>query len=331
MEKHIVKYETRHNVTKQSRIFGTFHKKEYLCLIIHLSFYMRKILLTLLFLTTILTATAQEVTFPYPSMPDTLRTVQSRGRFLLTHYWDNINFSDTTQLNNPNICELGFVNFIDLFPRLAGAPFLTVSMEGFAQKAFATDPSKHIFMTFVERYLDGQHSPMRNDITYVLLLKAMLQQLSFDDAEKEHISYLLRNTEKNQVGTVAADFSFLDRQGKMHRLSDFKERKVLLYFYHPDCDNCRHVAEEIKDEISSDITVLAIYPDDDNTLWTNSPLSFPTTWIDGCSPDGEIGKLQTYYIRATPSIYLLDKDNIVLLKDAEPANLLQAIKESCVH
>lgn len=315
-----------HQVTKQAQRFGVFHEKVYLCPVNHLSFCMRKIFLTLLFMATLLTASAQEATFPYPSMPDTLRTVQSRGRYLLTHYWDNILFSDTTQLNNPDICELGFVNFIDLFPRLAGAPFLAESMEIFAQKAFAENPSKQKFMSFVERYLDGQHSPMRNDITYTLLLKAMLQQTSFDEAEKEQLSYLLRNTEKNQVGSVATDFAFLDRQGKRHRLSDFKDQKIVLFFYHPDCDNCHHVTELLKSALPSGITVLAIYPDDDVTQWTSSPLPFPTTWIDGRSMDGEIGKQQTYYIRATPSIYLLDQGNMVLLKDTEPDSLLQKLK-----
>lgn len=288
---------------------------------------MRKIFLTFLFLTTLLTATAQEATFPYPSIPDTLRTVQGRGRFLLTHYWDNVQFADTAQLNDPNVCELGFVNFIDLFPRLSGAPFLSESMEVFAQKAFSTLPSKQKFMTFVERYLDGQHSPMRNDVTYALLLKAMLHQQSFDETEKERLGYLLHNIGKNQVGTVATDFTFLDRQGKTHRLSDFKGQKVVLFFYHPDCDNCHHIAGQLKTELPAGVAVLAIYPDDDTAQWKASPLASPPTWVDGRSPEGEVGKRQTYYIRATPSIYLLDKDNVVLLKDTEPAILIQALKE----
>lgn len=37
-----------------------------------------------------------------------------------------------------------------------------------------------------------------------------------------------------QAGTKAPDFSLLDQDGKMHTLSDYKSRKVILYFYPKD-------------------------------------------------------------------------------------------------
>lgn len=37
-----------------------------------------------------------------------------------------------------------------------------------------------------------------------------------------------------QAGTKAPDFSLLDQDGKMHTLSEYKGRKVILYFYPKD-------------------------------------------------------------------------------------------------
>lgn len=264
--------------------------------------------------------------FPYPQLPDTLRTVQERGKYLLTHYWDAVDFNDAAQLNDINICEQGFVDFIDLFPRLANAPFLQESMDLFAKRAFSNGAAKKKFQALVEQYLDAQHSPMRNDVTYGLLLKAMLQQPGFDEAERTQLAFVLRNVEKNQVGTTATDFSFTDRQGKAHRLSDYQGQRVVLFFYHPDCEICQTVAEQLKKAgLPEDLTVLAIYPDDDTALWRQTRLSFPATWVDGYSISGEIEKEQTYYIRATPSLYLLDKGNTVRLKDAEVEALLATV------
>ena len=35
--------------------------------------------------------------FPYPALPDTLRSVEQRATYLSEHYWDNYQFADTTQ------------------------------------------------------------------------------------------------------------------------------------------------------------------------------------------------------------------------------------------
>lgn len=55
--------------------------------------------------------------FPYPALPDTLRSVEQRATYLSEHYWDNYQFADTTQLKNEEITEQGFVNFIDILTR----------------------------------------------------------------------------------------------------------------------------------------------------------------------------------------------------------------------
>mgnify|MGYP000178762057 FL=1 len=64
-----------------------------------------------------LQAQAQE-DFPYPSVPAELTTPQERADYVVRHYWDNINFQDTTLIHRPSMIEQGFVNFIDLLPRL---------------------------------------------------------------------------------------------------------------------------------------------------------------------------------------------------------------------
>ena len=38
--------------------------------------------------------------FPYPALPDTLRSVEQRATYLSEHYWDNYQFADTTQLKD---------------------------------------------------------------------------------------------------------------------------------------------------------------------------------------------------------------------------------------
>ncbi len=64
-----------------------------------------------------LAPTKAQNSFPYPALPDTLRSVEQRAAYLSEHYWDNFNFADTLELANKEMAEQGFVNFIDILAR----------------------------------------------------------------------------------------------------------------------------------------------------------------------------------------------------------------------
>ena len=65
---------------------------------------------------------------------------------------------------------------------------------------------------------------------------------------------------------------------------------------------------------SKKLTVLGIYPDADIDLWRKHPL--PDSWINGYDKGCIIDQKRLYDLRAIPSLYLLDKDKIVLVKDS---------------
>ena len=72
-----------------------------------------KLILPLLLCLPTLVGKAQS-SFPYPSIPDSLREPHQRAQYLVSHYWDCYDFADTTLLHIQEIAELGFVNFVDL-------------------------------------------------------------------------------------------------------------------------------------------------------------------------------------------------------------------------
>ena len=52
---------------------------------------------------------------------------------------------------------------------------------------------------------------------------------------------------------------------------------------------------------------------------------YPKEWYNGFDPDLVIRTEKTYNVRAIPSLYLLDSDKTVLLKDTTTERLLSAI------
>lgn len=234
--------------------------------------------------------------FPYPALPDTLRSVEQRAGYLSEHYWDNYNFADTLMLKSEEVTEQGFVNFIDILGRFSPA-IAQKGIAGFTQRAFKNTAAKERFESLIEHYFENPQSPLRNDRVYLLFLEEMKNSPCFDEVEKERLAFKIKTTNKNLPGDIAINFNFKDENGKSHQLSDYRDQKVILYFYDPDCENCHKVSAWLKQQtIPADIKLLKIIAD--------NPIS------------------HIYSLRAMPTIFLLDKGNLVVLKDCTAQELI---------
>ena len=127
----------------------------------------------------------------------------------------------------------------------------------------------------------------------------------------------------NRVGTKAADFRFEDKNGKVRRLYDIKADFTVLFFSNPGCVACKEIINALKGTPQIDsmisagrIAVLNIYIDEDLEAWRSYMPIYPETWYNGFDPDFVIRGDVLYNVRAIPSLYLLDKDKNVMMKDA---------------
>ena len=277
---------------------------------------------------TLVQAQAQR-SFPYPAIPDTLRSVEQRAGYLSEHYWDNYNFADTLLLKSKEVTEQGFVNFIDILNRFnldnasKGVAHKDIAQKGitrkditqqsiaqkditqqgiacFTRKAFSNAAAKERFENLIEHYFEDQLSPVRNDRVYLIFLEEMKNSPCFDETEKERIAFKIKTTNKNLPGDIAINFKFKDENGKEHQLSDYKDQKVILYFYDPDCENCHEVSAWLKQQtIPADIKVLKMIAD--------NHISY------------------IYSLKNMPTIFLLDKENKVILKDCTAQELIENI------
>lgn len=284
----------------------------------------------LVLVTTTRAQSVSEPTFPYPTIPEQLQTPEERGAYLARHYWDNFNFRDTTLIHQPELTEQGFANFLDLLPRLDSL----AAVEGadvFCKQAFSTAVPRNVrsyFAELTEHYLYDANSPMLSEELYRIFLHRFAMADGLADL-RERYQFQLECVEKNRPGTVATDFEYIDRAGHRSSLHETATSDLLLvYFNDPDCERCHAVTEALAaDSLFSSnprLKVLAVYPDADTELWRREPQHFPVSWIDAYSPEGDITTRLLYVIRATPTLYLLDRDHRVLLKDP-PLELLQYV------
>lgn len=133
----------------------------------------------------------------------------------------------------------------------------------------------------------------------------------------------------NSVGTKAADFAIMTTDGNESTLYDTDSRLTLVYLYHPDCYTCiatmsyLEADETFKSMVSSGgLKILAVDLTEDMVSITQN-MRPPKGWTLCFNYDARIINDQLYFIEEYPSMYLLDKDKTVLLKNPEAYKLLE--------
>lgn len=130
-----------------------------------------------------------------------------------------------------------------------------------------------------------------------------------------------------EVGTPAPDFAIPDQQGNIHRLSDYRGKKVILYFYLKDnTPGCSKQACGYSDNIGlftdKNVTVLGISRDSVNShLKFAEKLGLNFTILS----DPELSAISGYdvwkekkqygrsYMGVVRTTYLIDESGIIIM------------------
>lgn len=276
-----------------------------------------------LFISSDLMAQSATNGFTLPAIPDTLQTVESRSSYLVAHYWDRFSFADSLQfMNQPEMVEQALVDYVDLF-RLVPAAEAENSLSALMDQASVTLNGFLFFYNTLEKYLYDATSPMRNEALFIPVLQKMMASNKLNDDDKLRPAMLLKSVSKNKVGSMAADFSYTKPDGSQHQLSEVQTPLTLLLFFDPECDDCHQVImrlekTDVLNQLTADrqLTVLAVYPGENKRLWQTMAQHMLPTWEIGMDESQTIYNKELYDILGFPSMYLLDQQKTVILKDA---------------
>ena len=189
--------------------------------------------------------------------------------------------------------------------------------------------------SLADKYLYDPNSPMRNEELYISVLDAMLKSPILDDTEKIRPKARRALAQKNRIGTKALDFTYTLANGKQGTLYALKAPYTLLFINNPGCHACNETIKALKQSptISQAIAqhkvkVLSLYPDIDLAEWQKHLSDFPSDWINGYDKKQMIDQKNLYDLKAIPTLYLLDKDKTVLLKDATAEEIEEYLKKN---
>ena len=130
---------------------------------------------------------------------------------------------------------------------------------------------------------------------------------------------------KMAVGATAPDFVIRDMHGENHRLSDLPNPYVLVLFWSSTCEHCRDMIPELhrwyQEDNAAGMEVVAISIDTTRAEFESFVEDMEMGWITAHDHLGWHGKVPgDYYIYATPSMFLLDRERTIL---ARPVNFRQ--------
>lgn len=274
--------------------------------------------------------------FPEVQVPGMITEPSERMDYVLEHFWDGLTSPSLKGLCDSSHVEgvlyedvekqFGIYSAILWQAPLDGAVKSMDRLFHAAEACERRDTSSNVFETITklaDKYFYDPNSPVRNEEFYLPYIEGLAHSDMVPESMRPAYGYDASMCSLNRIGTPAADFSFKDIEGKVHTLYGVNADYTLLFFSNPGCPNCKEITEAIEAdenilqmEKSGRLAVVNIYIDLELDKWRAFAKDYPSEWLSGYDYNYLIRTDQTYSVRAIPSLYLLDKDKRVIMKDA---------------
>ena len=280
---------------------------------------------------------------PFPDVmpPAVMDNPQEIAGYMALHWWDGITDPsrsypcDSTMVSGVSVgdIEQKMANWTNVLG-MVGLPVVEKAMSRLYDRAVACekkDTASNVFEKFtelVDKYFYDPNSPLRNEDHYSFYAARLAKSSLIEPVMQEKYARQVRLAALNRTGTPATDFRFADKRGRMHSLYGIKSEVTLLFFSNPGCAACKEIIDVLKNDpvisqliADGTMAVLNIYIDEDLEAWRSYMPIYPENWYNGFDPDLVIRGEELYNVRAIPSLYLLDKDKVVIMKDAPEARV----------
>ena len=134
------------------------------------------------------------------------------------------------------------------------------------------------------------------------------------------------------TGATAPDFEIRDMNGNTHQLSHLDKPYVLVIFWSSTCEPCLELMPQLNEWYATmnqvDLEVVAISMDTSDENFEHFTEILNPGWIHAHDPLSWEGKAAgDFFIYATPSLFLLDRERSILARPKSYGQFLQAIRD----
>lgn len=289
--------------------------------------------------------------FPTVSIPSVYADdSDSRTDYVLEHYWDAFlaGKGATTPVSILGVfdedVEQALANYIQVLSNVKAAatpddkaPLIRArkSVSRFFDKLEAVqkkDTSANTYLRLTEmvsRYLYDPNSPLRDEDLYLPFVEAMESSACTRSDMRNAYRHEIQMCRTNPFGSKVPDIRFKDVQGHKGSLYAINADYTMLFFSNPGCESCKGIIQAvmsrgyIESKISAGkLAIVNVYIDEEVDKWRDYSINYPSCWVNGYDYTFSLRDSGQYDIRAIPSLYLLDGQKRVIMKDAPTERVL---------
>ena len=266
-----------------------------------------------------------------PAIAPARLSPEEQRDYLRWHYWDRFDFADTLFVREADTAQMveAYARWVALS---SDRPADAAPMDSLMRRASASRPMLDYFTMLAQQVIHDPNSPLRNDEFFIPVMQAVLASPYYDEYERIGPAYDLAMASQNRLGQRANDFRYTLASGATGTLYGVKAEYTLLFINNPGCAMCKQLREQIAGSpmLSEMIErgrlkILALYPDEDLTEWRNYRDHIPASWINAYDAGCLVRENGTYDLTAIPSLYLLDSDKRVLVKDSTDVPYIEEV------
>lgn len=101
----------------------------------------------------------------------------------------------------------------------------------------------------------------------------------------------------------------------------------MLIFYDPECEHCKQIMDMAASlPLSPDKQIIAIDAENDRDAWTRTKDTLPAEWTVGFATTPILDN-ELYSLPGSPTLYILDSEGTVIMKDPAPDQAFAYMKQ----
>lgn len=286
---------------------------------------MKKVLITILLLLLVFAGCKEKshvYRFEYTHIPSVIQEKSEQREYLSLHFWDNLPWDDSTVNITENHLRVPYYEYLQIIKDFGVSKAGKLLNDLAKKSSLSTKPISSSLLTLFEESLNDPNSPMRHDALYLNVIEAYIQNLPVFSEDRLRLIEEREMLLKNRIGEISEDFTILYSDGSTSTLHNIKSDYTLILFFEPNCRACKEsiiFAEKSKiiKDFQKRFISLAIYTGNNSNYLESAQSLLRNTWKVGSDLNGMITRDKLYDRRASPSVYLLDKEKKVLLKDGD--------------
>ncbi len=253
------------------------------------------------------------------------------------HYFDNIDFKNDALLFTPDIHNK-ITNYMDnLTPPYPDS--INVSID---HVLGMMSENSEIWRYYVAHFLNkyGQSNIIGMDAVYVHMAKEYYGKGKTPWVDEKTLVRILDNAIRMEdvlIGKIVPNITLYKKDNTPVKIHDIDAKYLVLYFWKPDCSHCRNSMPDLvkfsnafKDKGVKVIGICTKLGKKTKKCWDGvNDLGMKVLYYNLADPKNLSSMHSAYNIRSTPTVFILNKDKEILMKQI-PTKKLGEIMEKII-